>query len=84
MMEKTERAKYWEALIVEQSASDATVKGFCQERELSEASFYWWRRELQVDWGRTQLIIFLVSTLKCFIGSNNYLRLLPSCRTYLL
>ena len=47
MKEKTERAKYWEGIIAEQAETDTTIKAFCEERELSEASFYWWRRELQ-------------------------------------
>lgn len=47
MKGKTERAKYWEGIIAEQADTDGTIKAFCEERQLSEASFYWWRRELQ-------------------------------------
>jgi hypothetical protein len=47
MKEKTERAKYWEGIIAEQAETDGTIRAFCEERQLSQASFYWWRRELQ-------------------------------------
>ena len=47
MKQMTERARYWETVVREHGQSGMTVKAFCAERGLSEASFYWWRRELR-------------------------------------
>ena len=47
MKEKTERARYWEKVIQEQSDGGIPVKRFCEERQLAPCSFYWWRRELR-------------------------------------
>ena len=47
MKEQTERARYWEAVIQEQAISGMPIRAFCEQRELTPCSFYWWRRELQ-------------------------------------
>lgn len=39
-------ASQWRVLIEQQRASGQTVKAFCAERGLGEASFYSWRRHL--------------------------------------
>ena len=50
-MEKrqSERQKYWQVVIAEQEASGKSVRDFCRERDLSEASFYWWRPRLREE-----------------------------------
>jgi hypothetical protein len=40
------RAGYWQALIDQQRLSDLSVKQFCLAQNVSEASFYQWRRRL--------------------------------------
>ncbi len=42
-----EREAYWREQVERQSASGMNVREFCQERGLSEPSFYAWRRTLQ-------------------------------------
>src|ERR1700749_868011 len=39
-----ERQKYWQVVIAEQEASGKSIRDFCRERNLTEHSFYWWRR----------------------------------------
>ena len=45
------RAQEWAMLIQECSASGLTKREFCQQRGISEKSFYYWLRKL-----RTQLV----------------------------
>jgi transposase-like protein len=45
--EQSERQKYWQVVIAEQAVSGKSVRDFCRERDLSEHSFYWWRRGLR-------------------------------------
>lgn len=42
-----EREAFWRGEIGRQATSGLSVRRFCQERELSEPSFYAWRRTLQ-------------------------------------
>jgi transposase-like protein len=42
-----EREAFWRAELARQAASGLSVRRFCQERGLSEPSFYAWRRTLQ-------------------------------------
>jgi hypothetical protein len=45
----------WHRLVAEASAARVkppTVRGFCDERQLREPSFYWWRRELAIRDGK--------------------------------
>jgi transposase-like protein len=41
------REAYWRGEVAKQAASGLSVRRFCQERGLSEPSFYAWRRTLQ-------------------------------------
>lgn len=42
-----ERERFWREAVAAWRRGGASVRDFCAERELSEASFYCWRRELQ-------------------------------------
>jgi transposase-like protein len=50
-MEKecSERGKHWQAVIAEQEASGKSIREFCRERDLSEHTFYWWRRRFREE-----------------------------------
>jgi hypothetical protein len=41
------RAEYWRELIAEQKRSGVTVQRFCEDRGLTEQSFYVWRKRLK-------------------------------------
>src|SRR5438552_2944034 len=41
------REQHWRVLVSEWRASGLSVRDFCGQRQLSEANFYAWRRELQ-------------------------------------
>lgn len=43
-----EKEAPWRGHVQRQSCSGLSIRGYCREQELSEASFYLWRRELQV------------------------------------
>ena len=47
--EKTERRRYWQGVIAEREASGKSVRDFCRERDVGEASFYWWRQRLREE-----------------------------------
>jgi len=44
---KKVNAEAWGGLIAEQSAGDQTIAAFCQERELTEHSFYRHKRRIR-------------------------------------
>lgn len=44
-----ERQNYWQVLVAEQEASGRSIREFCRERNVTEHSFYWWRRHLRED-----------------------------------
>lgn len=46
---RSERQKYWQVVMAEQEASGKSVRDFCRERNLTEHSFYWWRRHLREE-----------------------------------
>jgi transposase-like protein len=41
------RREYWRELIAQQEHSGLTVHGFCVQRGVTEASFYYWRKQLR-------------------------------------
>src|SRR5436190_15443197 len=41
------KEKYWRGLVAEWQASGLSARAFCSQRQVTEASFYSWRRELQ-------------------------------------
>ena len=41
-----EREEFWRLVIQEHAASGLSIKAFCRREAVSEASFYFWRREL--------------------------------------
>ena len=43
------RAEYWRELITEQKRSGSSVQRFCQDRGLTEQSFYVWRKRLKKE-----------------------------------
>jgi transposase-like protein len=42
-----EKRVYWSKLIAEQEASGQTIRAFCKERNVTDHSFYFWRKRLQ-------------------------------------
>ncbi len=46
-LRSAEREAFWRSEVARQAASSVSVRRFCKERGLSEASFYAWRRTLQ-------------------------------------
>jgi transposase-like protein len=43
------RADYWRELIAEQKRSGVSIQRFCEDRGLTEQSFYAWRKRLKKD-----------------------------------
>ena len=43
----SEREQHWRGLLSEWQASGLSVREFCSRRQLREANFYAWRRQLQ-------------------------------------
>jgi hypothetical protein len=43
------KREHWQKLIAEQAASSHHIQAFCRERNVSEHSFHWWRRQLRED-----------------------------------
>ena len=43
------RAEYWRELIAEQKRSGVSVQRFCEDRGLTEQSFYVWRKRLKKE-----------------------------------
>lgn len=41
------KEQFWRGLVSEYQASGLNVREFCSQRQVKEASFYSWRRELQ-------------------------------------
>jgi hypothetical protein len=41
------RRDYWQELIVQQEHSGLTVQAFCEQRGVTEASFYGWRKQFR-------------------------------------
>lgn len=41
------RERYWRELVTQWQTSGVSVREFCSQRQVKEASFYSWRRELQ-------------------------------------
>lgn len=42
-----EKEKFWRAVVEEQGQGELSVREFCRQQSLSEASFYAWRKELR-------------------------------------
>ena len=40
------RERHWQEVIRAQGSSGQSVREFCLQAGVTEASFYWWRREL--------------------------------------
>lgn len=43
------RREHWRQLVNEQEASGKSVRKFCREKDISEFSFYNWRRRLRTE-----------------------------------
>jgi hypothetical protein len=43
-----QKEAFWRLVVDEHAASGLSVRAFCQRKVISEASFYFWRRELAV------------------------------------
>jgi hypothetical protein len=43
----SKRGQYWAKIVAEQAASQQGIRAFCRQRQVQEASFYAWRRELR-------------------------------------
>jgi transposase-like protein len=41
------RREYWQELIAQQEQSGLSVHAFCEQRGVTEASFYGWRKQLR-------------------------------------
>lgn len=46
---REDRWAYWRKLVSDQRVSGSSVTAFCRERGVSDASFYSWRRRLEVS-----------------------------------
>lgn len=44
---KSEKAKFWRRLIRGQTGSGMSIRGWCRQHSVQEASFYWWRKKLE-------------------------------------
>lgn len=42
----TKREQFWRRLIDRQAGSGRSIRAWCREHSVQEASFYWWRRRL--------------------------------------
>lgn len=42
-----DKEQQWREILGEQGQSGESVRGFCRERGVKEAAFYWWRREIE-------------------------------------
>lgn len=52
MNRSEERAAYWRRMITHQQSSGVSISAFCRKQNLSQPSFYAWRRKLEIN-GRT-------------------------------
>lgn len=43
----SERERFWRSMVDQQRQAEQTVREFCREKDLSEPSFYAWRRKLK-------------------------------------
>src|SRR6056297_395677 len=43
-----EKEEFWRLVLNEHAASGLSIKAFCKREAVSEASFYFWRRELAI------------------------------------
>ncbi len=43
-----EKEEFWRLVLNEHAASGLSIKAFCKRAAVSEASFYFWRRELAI------------------------------------
>src|ERR1700731_465114 len=41
------RGEYWREIVLQQEQSGLTVHAFCEQRGVTEASFYGWRKQLR-------------------------------------
>jgi len=46
MKRNAQRVSYWRDILKRQAANGLSVRRFCLEQDLSEASFYGWRKKL--------------------------------------
>jgi transposase-like protein len=53
-MEKTTSRQRWVALLAEQAQSGQSKKDFCAQREINQATFYYWQRRLKEALTSTQ------------------------------
>ena len=49
------KERFWRGTLREQANSGQSVRAFCRERQLTEAAFYFWRRELKQRESQKQL-----------------------------
>ncbi len=40
------KERYWRKMVSKQSSSGQTIRGWCRDQGINEATFHWWRREL--------------------------------------
>ena len=46
-MSRSDRVEYWSQVLSEHSSSGQSVAEFCRQHQMSEASFYHWRKRLK-------------------------------------
>ena len=46
--QSVEKEEFWRLVLNEHAASGLSVRAFCNRQAVSEASFYFWRRELTI------------------------------------
>ncbi len=53
----TEKEQFWRLVLQEHAASGFSIRKFCKQQEISEASFHAWKREIrQRDLCQNQLV----------------------------
>jgi transposase-like protein len=68
---QSERQKHWQVVIAEQEASGKAIRDFCRERNVTEHSFYWWRRHLREE----KPISFALVETKAAVGPDTKIEL---------
>jgi transposase-like protein len=80
------RREYWRQLITEQENSGKSVRTFCREKDVSEFSFYTWRRRLRTEQPVTFALVDTTGSaapamIEMVLTSGDRLRILSDAAT---
>ncbi len=53
------KESHWREMVHRQSVSDMSIRGWCRDQGVQEATFHWWRRELTRRNAETQAASFV-------------------------